>query len=210
MTLSNRIGVALVICAPSGTGKTTLVRRLVEEFPGFAYSISCTTRSPRANEQNGVDYEFISREEFLHRSERGFFAEWAEVHGNFYGTPLEATRTTLAAGRDLLFDIDVQGAAQLKKNLPGAYFVFVLPPSRQELERRLSGRGTESPESLAKRLRAACGEMAEAGWFDAWVINDDLDAAFADLKVAYIAATLSPRCRPKLVPLLIEQWSSEQ
>ena len=207
MKVSDRIGVALVICAPSGTGKTTLVHRLTEEFPGFAYSISCTTRKPRANEQDGVDYTFISKEDFLQRKAEGFFAEWAEVHGNYYGTPLEATRTILASGRDLLFDIDVQGAAQLKKNLPGAYFVFILPPSRMELERRLSGRGTETEESLAKRLNAACGEMADANWFDAWIINDDLDAAFADLKVAYTAATLSPRCRPNLIPHLLQQWN---
>ena len=107
---ASRSGVLLVICAPSGTGKTTLVQRLREEFPNFAYSISCTTRAPRGQEVDGKDYHFLSVEEFLRRREAGYFAEWANVHGNYYGTPLAPVLETLKAGNDVLFDIDVQGA----------------------------------------------------------------------------------------------------
>ena len=140
---TQRAGVVLVLCAPSGTGKTTLVRRLREEFPQFAYSVSCTTRAPREGEVDGRDYHFLTHEEFVRRRDAGFFAEWAEVHGNFYGTPLAATLATIEAGQDLLFDIDVQGAAQLRTSLPQGTYVFILPPSRVELERRLRSRGTD-------------------------------------------------------------------
>ena len=112
-TITARSGVLLVVCAPSGTGKTTLIQRLRDEFPNFAYSISCTTRAPRGHETNGEDYHFLSVEEFLRRREAGFFAEWANVHGNYYGTPLAPVLETLKAGQDVLFDIDVQGAAKV-------------------------------------------------------------------------------------------------
>ena len=131
-----RRGLPLVICAPSGAGKSTLVGRLTAEFP-MEFSISCTTRKPRGNEKDGVDYIFLDRETFLDRRGLGYFAEWAEVHGNFYGTPLKPVQDRLAQGRDMLFDIDVQGAAQLSLSLPEARFVFILPPSLEELERRL-------------------------------------------------------------------------
>lgn len=137
----NRLGIALVISAPSGTGKTTLIKRLRKEFPNFGYSISCTTRAPREGEVDGKDYHFLSRERFVELRDQGHFAEWAEVHGNFYGTPLPPVREMLAKGQDILFDIDVQGAAQLRKNMPDARFLFILPPSMEELERRLHGRG---------------------------------------------------------------------
>ena len=116
-TITARSGVLLVVCAPSGTGKTTLIQRLRDEFPNFAYSISCTTRAPRGHETDGKDYHFLSVEEFLRRREAGFFAEWANVHGNYYGTPLAPVLETLKAGQDVLFDIDVQGAAQLHLSL---------------------------------------------------------------------------------------------
>ena len=139
----NRLGIALVISAPSGTGKTTLIKRLRKEFPNFGYSISCTTRAPREGEVDGKDYHFLSRERFVELRDQGHFAEWAEVHGNFYGTPLPPVREMLAKGQDILFDIDVQGAAQLRKNMPDARFLFILPPSMEELERRLRGRGLD-------------------------------------------------------------------
>ena len=124
----NRLGIALVISAPSGTGKTTLIKRLRKEFPNFGYSISCTTRAPREGEVDGKDYHFLSRERFVELRDQGHFAEWAEVHGNFYGTPLPPVREMLAKGQDILFDIDVQGAAQPRKNMPDASSSSCRPP----------------------------------------------------------------------------------
>ncbi len=201
-----RSGIALVICAPSGTGKTTLVKRLTAEFPRFAYSISCTTRVPRPGEKNGRDYHFISVEEFKARRDAGFFAEWAEVHGNLYGTPLEVARALLANGRDLLFDIDVQGAAQIRRSIPGARLIFILPPSRAELERRLRGRGTESEESIDRRMADAGVELAQAQWFDQWIVNDNLENARQELRAAYIAAGLAPGCNSGMLDDILAGW----
>ncbi len=201
-----RPGIALVLCAPSGAGKTTLSKRLLAEFPCFAFSVSCTTRAPRPGEVNGRDYTFLDKRDFLALRDAGHFAEWAEVHDNFYGTPLSAALDTLASGRDLLFDIDVQGAAQLKKTLPQAYFAFILPPSRAILEERLRGRGSETETSIATRLDNARAELLQARWFDALIVNDDLDEAYEDLKAAYRSAGLSPARRPDLVNALVKEW----
>ena len=199
-----RFGVPLIICAPSGTGKTTLVQRLRQEFPNFAYSVSCTTRAPRGQEVDGKDYHFLSVDEFLRRRDAGAFAEWANVHGNYYGTPLGPVLDTLKAGRDLLFDIDVQGAAQLHLSLPRGVYVFLLPPSMSELERRLRGRGTDEEASIARRLANADAEIRQAHWFDAWIVNDDLDAAYDHLRAVYLAATLNPAHRPALALSILE------
>ena len=199
-----RFGVPLIICAPSGTGKTTLVQRLRQEFPNFAYSVSCTTRAPRGQEVDGKDYHFLSVEEFLRRRDAGAFAEWANVHGNYYGTPLGPVLDTLKAGRDLLFDIDVQGAAQLHLSLPRGVYVFLLPPSMSELEHRLRGRGTDEEASIARRLANADAEIRQAHWFDAWIVNDDLDAAYDHLRAVYLAATLNPAHRPALALSILE------
>ncbi len=176
----NRLGIALVISAPSGTGKTTLIKRLRKEFPTFGYSVSCTTRAPRDGEVDGRDYHFLSRERFVELRDQGHFAEWAEVHGNFYGTPLPPVREMLAKGQDL----------------------FILPPSVEELERRLRGRGLDSEEVILRRLANARAEMQEAPHYDALIVNDDLDTAYDHLRAAYLAATLAPRCRPGLVEAL--------
>lgn len=194
-----RKGIALVLSAPSGTGKTTLTRRLLTQFPHFGYSISCTTRFPRAGEQDGRDYHFISVAEFEKRRAEGYFAEWAEVHGNYYGTPLTPVRRMLESGQDLLFDIDVQGAAQLKLTLSDAVFAFILPPSMTELENRLRKRGTDSEETIQRRLENARGELLEARWYDALIVNDDLDLAYDSLRALYLAATLAPSCNPDLL-----------
>lgn len=206
MSAYPRKGVALVLCAPSGAGKTTLSRRIRAHYPRISFSVSCTTRPPRAGETDGEDYHFISREKFERLRDQGYFAEWASVHGNYYGTPLEAARSILDNGRDLLFDIDVQGAAQIKRSLPGAYFVFIFPPSRAALDERLHARGTESEAALAVRLANAAAELKEAGWFDAWVINDDQEQAFQDLCAVYQAASLAPERRPDFLPRLLEQF----
>ena len=199
--MTRREGIALVLSAPSGAGKTTLIKRLLAEFPHFGYSVSCTTRQPRQGEEHGKDYFFLSREEFERlRAERAF-AEWAEVHGNFYGTPL--VKEMLRQGQDALFDIDVQGAAQLKLTLEGALFVFILPPSMRELERRLRGRGLDDESTIQRRLTNARQEMLEARWYDALVVNDNLEAAYDALRAVYLAATLAPGRNPRLVEELL-------
>lgn len=202
----SRSGVALVLCAPSGTGKTTLASRLVADHPRLALSLSYTTRPPRAGEVDGKDYRFISKDLFQAMCRQEAFAEWAEVHGNFYGTPLQPTCALLNEGRDVLFDIDVQGAAQLKQTLPHANFVFLLPPSRVALEKRLRSRGSETEASLKKRLANAQKELMQANWFDVWIINDDLDCAYKDLCAVYLCATLSPARRPEFVNSLLQEW----
>jgi len=203
-------GCLYVLCAPSGTGKSTLVKRLIGEFPGVRFSISHTTRAPREGEEHGRDYFFTDKAEFLRLVEQGHFAEWAEVHGNCYGTPLSFTRELAAKGFDVLFDIDVQGARQLKASLPEACFVMLLPPSRQVLEERLRGRATDSEETIRKRLRNARGELETAGMFDHWIVNDDLDAAYDRLRAVYLARKLTPAADPGLVERLLHGWPREE
>ncbi len=185
-----RLGTALVLSAPSGAGKTTLVHKLLSDYPDFGYSVSCTTRKPRSGEVDGRDYHFLSRDDFLNQREEGAFAEWAVVHGNFYGTPLKPLQALFASGQDVLLDVDVQGAAQLKLSLPHAAFVFILPPSMRELERRLRSRKSDSEEVIVQRLANARQEIAAARWFDHILVNDDLDEAYASLRSLYKAATL--------------------
>lgn len=197
-----RNGVVLVICAASGTGKTTLVKRLLEEFPRFAYSISCTTRLPREGEIDGKDYHFLSREDFCARREQGYFAEWAEVYGNLYGTPLSPLLEMLKQGKDVLFEIDVQGAAQLRLTLPQSNCVFILPPSLEELEKRLRTRASDDEATICRRMDNAALEIREAHWFDTWIVNDDLERAYDHLRATYIAATLKPPLRPLLLRTL--------
>jgi guanylate kinase len=199
-----RTGLVLVVCAPSGTGKTTLVKMLMEEFPQIGYSTSCTTRSPRDGEIPGRDYTFVSQETFLEFQRAGYFAEWAEVYGNFYGTPLNPILDILRNGKDVLFDIDVQGAAQLRLTLATGHYVFILPPSLKVLEDRLRRRALDDEEAIQRRLRTAQNEIREAHWFDAWIVNDDLHRAYDALRSIYIAATLEPRWRPLLLKNILE------
>lgn len=188
----NSSGMMLVISAPSGTGKSTLIRHLSREFDAFSFSVSCTTRSPRPGEQDGREYHFLTRDQFLTRRDQGYFAEWAEVHGNFYGTPRQATLDLLSAGRDVIFDIDVQGARQLKDSMGQGCYVFIFPPSREILEKRLTGRGTDSPEIIRRRLANARQEIENSLWFDHWIVNDDLDMARDRLRAIYLAEKARP------------------
>lgn len=202
----NRLGLLLVVSAPSGTGKSTLIRRLCKEFPRLAFSVSYTTRSPRAGEVDGREYHFVSQEEFSRLQEQGLLAEWAEVHGQRYGTPRTAVLELLSKGRDVLFDIDVQGARQLREAFEQGVFVFLLPPSRQVLEQRLKGRGSETPESLARRLGNAKMEIVTADFFEYQVVNDQLEQAYQELRAVYLAEA-ARRCRnPGLHGAILATW----
>ena len=185
----------LTLCAPSGAGKTTLSRALLEAFEGLRFSVSHTTRAPRGEEQHGVDYHFVSRQEFERLAGDGQFAEWAEVHGNLYGTSLlELDRARAESRAGLVFDIDHQGARQLKAKLPSAVSVFIVPPSMPELRRRLTARGTDTPDVVEGRLAVARAEISHYGSFDYLVINDDLTAAKGEL-IAIVTAELARRWR---------------
>lgn len=176
-------GTLFVISAPSGAGKTTILRPILAELPGLAFSVSHTTRQPRPGEQNGVDYHFVSHEEFAQLEQAGDFLEWAQVHGNFYGTSKSAVTEQLAHGIDVILDIDVQGALQLRtaNGLP-ATTIFIVPPSLEILRQRLSGRNTESTESLTTRLNNALVELKSAKTYDYIIVNDILEEAILVMK----------------------------
>ncbi|HEX8691570.1 MAG TPA: guanylate kinase [Longimicrobium sp.] len=173
----------LVLSAPSGAGKTTLANRLRERNPKVVFSVSATTRQPRPYEQDGKHYHFVPRDEFVRMRNAGELIEWAEVHGEFYGTPLANVRAAGERGEHLLLDIDVQGAAQIRAKVPEAVLVFILPPSGTVLVERLKARRTESAEALSRRLRNAEEEIRRAGEFHHVVVNDELDRAVEDLEM---------------------------
>jgi guanylate kinase len=165
-----------IISAPSGSGKSTLVSRLLQRVPGLRFSVSYTTRAPRGNEQNGHEYHFISRAEFEERLARHEFLEWAEVFGNFYGTHVSELERAQAAGQDLVLDIDVKGARQLKEKIPGAVSIFILPPSREVLEQRLRARSQDSAAVIERRLREAAEEIRNYPQYDYVLVNRDVEA----------------------------------
>jgi guanylate kinase len=175
-------GLLIVISAPSGTGKTTLCHMLLKEFKDLEFSISYTTRKPREGEVNGKDYFFVNKETFQKMIDEGDFLEWAEVYGNFYGTSKSQILRALNEGKDILLDIDTQGALNVKENFPEAVLIFILPPSLEELERRLRNRGTDDEETIKKRLRIAREEIKKALLYDYLIINDNLEVAFEKLK----------------------------
>jgi guanylate kinase len=170
-----RRGILFILSAPSGAGKTTISTAALQTIPDLQMSISLTTRAPRAKEVEGHDYTFVSEDEFERRRDRGELAEWAEVHGSLYGTPRPPIENAIAAGRDMLLDIDVQGAEQMKRRYREAVAVFVLPPSEAELERRLRGRGTDSDEGIRRRLERARAEMDHYRSYDYFLVNRDVD-----------------------------------
>lgn len=177
-----------VISGPSGVGKGTLTQELLKRVPLLTHSISATTRKPRPGEVDGQDYFFLTEEEFKEHVEDDDFLEWAVVHENYYGTLKSAVKRMLAAGRDVVLEIDVQGALQVKESLPEAVLIFIKPPSAEELARRLETRNTESAEELARRLRNAQTEMLLAEKYDYVVINDEIDRAVSELEEVMKAA----------------------
>ncbi len=181
----------LIVSGPSGSGKSTLVEKILE-VPGTLLSVSCTTRSPRKTESDGKWYNFVTEGEFQQLVERGEFLEYAQVFGkNWYGTPRKWLERALAEKKDLVLEIDVQGALQVKRKLPGAVAVFVLPPSRAELERRIRARGQDSEDEIHRRLERARQEMLNYSSYDFAIINDDLQRAGREVQ----AIALGSRCR---------------
>jgi guanylate kinase len=182
MSGSSSSGRLLLITGPSGVGKGTLVARLLERHPGLWLSVSATTRAPRAGEEEGRHYFFLDRAAFERQVAAGGFLEWAEFAGNLYGTPRGAVQQRLDAGQPVLLEIELEGARQVRRSFPAGFQVLLQPPSFEELERRIRGRGTDSEEAIARRLARAREELAAAAEFDAVVVNDDLDRALADLE----------------------------
>jgi guanylate kinase len=174
-------GTLFVISAPSGAGKSTLITRIRQIFPQLRYSISCTSRPPRNGETEAVDYYFVSPDEFRLKIERDEFLEWKEVHGNLYGTPAAPIKGCLASARCMILDIDVQGAQEIFKKIPGAVGIFITAPSMDVLQQRLILRGTDSEESIRTRIANAASEIEQAGMFKYHIVNDDLEKAVGDL-----------------------------
>jgi guanylate kinase len=183
-------GTLYIIAAPSGAGKTSLVRALLEREPSISLSVSYTSRMPRTTEVDGQHYHFVSREVFEHMARAGAFFEYANVHGDYKGTAREAVEPLLTSGRDVLLEIDWQGAQQVREQWPGALSIFILPPSRAELERRLRHRASDSAEQIARRIADSRIEIARAPEFDYIVINDDFATAIDDLRSIFAARRL--------------------
>ena len=182
MSVQEAKGRLFVFAAPSGAGKTTLVHAVVTKHPELRFSISYTTRKPRRNEANGVDYLFVTREEFMRLRDEGEMLEYAEVFDNFYATSRSQVEKHLAENRNVILEIDWQGARQVRKSMPECITIFILPPSVEELERRLRDRRTDAPEVIERRLRDALSDMAHWDEFDYVIINDDLNQAVAKLE----------------------------
>ncbi len=201
--MAPRTGVPIVISAPSGGGKTTLCRELMAQVPGVEFSVSHTTRQARPGERDGVDYHFVSDAEFDALVAGDAFLEWAWVHGHRYGTSRLETDSRLAAGIDVLFDIDVQGGRQVSERLPGAVLVFVLPPDLATLEQRLRGRKSDSEDEIARRLAAARQELEQATFYTHWIVNDELSRAVSDLKSIVVSERLRRMDKQALVRALL-------
>lgn len=195
-----RRGFLVVLSGPSGAGKNTLLSAVLPRVPDLKYSVSATTRPPRPGEKEGVNYFFLQDDEFQAMIDRGEFLEWAEFAGNRYGTPRRYVEESLEKGLTVITDIDIQGARQIKRNLPSAVFVFLLPPSMQELHKRLHARGTDSSDAIDRRLKIALEEMAAIVDYDYWILNRDLDQACEEL-VAIIRAERAKVSRTDLSTL---------
>jgi guanylate kinase len=180
--LQGRRGLGIVISAPSGAGKTTVSKLLLEEMPELRLSVSLTTRPPRQEERDGIDYHFVSHEKFQQELKRGALLEWAQVHGRFYGTPRRFLEERIERGEDTILDIDVQGGFSVKQALHEAVLIFLLPPSLEELERRLRSRGADSAEDIEVRLQNALTEIDQYDFYDYLVVNDEAKEAMQMVK----------------------------
>ena len=178
-------GHLFIISAPSGAGKTTLVKAVLQQFRDMLYSISYTTRNPRAEERDGIDYHFISKQDFKKGIHKGRWAEWAEVYGNYYGTSVEFIEKSLSSGCDILLDIDVQGTLQILKHYPDSVTIFILPPSMNALRKRLEMRGSDSQAVIEKRLFNARKEMTQKKIYRHIIVNDVLSEAIKELSAIF-------------------------
>jgi len=194
------MSIVFIISAPSGSGKSTLVQKLLQSVDGLDFSISYTTRAPRGKERNGENYHFVGRAAFEAMRDRGELLEWAEVFGNYYGTAREAFRKAQERGHDLVLDIDVQGAGQLKEQLPDAVRIFILPPSRSELEHRLRSRSLDDDAVITRRLHDASQEIRNYYAYDYILVNDQLERAAEKLKAIFLAE----RCRKQRAEAVIQ------
>jgi guanylate kinase len=199
-------GLLFIVSAPSGTGKTTLVERLVQGIPNLCLSRSYTSRATRPGEQDGVDYNFKSRQRFEEMARSGEFLEWADVFGNYYGTCATDTEHCLANGQDLVLVIDVQGARQVRSSGIESVGIFVLPPSAATLEQRLRGRSKDSDEEIRKRLEAACREVGEFATYEYVVVNDELDGAVDRLRAIVLAERARVKAMRSTAAAIIETF----
>lgn len=191
MVKKKNIGTLIVVSGPSGAGKGTICSELLNSDESLKLSISMTTRAPRGKEVDGVDYYFVSKEEFENKIAQGDFLEYAEVHGNYYGTPKDMVEKSLKAGEDIILEIDIQGALKVKETMPEGIFIFIMPPSMRELRDRLVKRNTETKEKIIERFRNAYKEINEVTKYNYIVINDEIDVAVEKVK----SIILAEKCR---------------
>lgn len=186
-------GQHFVFSAPSGAGKSTIISALRKRVKGFGYSVSHTTRKPRGNERDGIDYHFVDRETFEQMIEAGAFVEWAKVYNELYGTSFSGIKEQTASGRDVLLDLDTQGGKNIKKHFEDSILIYILPPSLEILEERLKERGTDDGGTIRYRMKEASREIGECVWYDYIIINDELEKVIEEAK----AIVLSERCRTR-------------